>query len=92
MIQTNDVFSITDLRYKTKSVLKQTQERGIVYLLRKSKIEAALVDINYLQALQEVYEEYLDIIEYDKSISLKRIPIEKHIEKYAKKQERKSKK
>lgn len=68
-------FSVTDLRHKTKKVLKEAGERGYVFLLRHSKAEAALVDINYLAALQEAYEDYLDTLEFDKTIGLKRIPL-----------------
>ena len=60
---------------KTKKVLKEAGEKGYVLLLRHSKAEAALVDINYLAALQEAYENYLDTLEFDKTIGLKRIPL-----------------
>lgn len=74
----NDTYSVTDLRHKTNEVLKQAAEQGFVYLIRHSKAEAALVDLKYLSALREVYEDFLDIAEFDKTISLKRIPLETH--------------
>lgn len=71
-------FSVTDLRHKTYEVLKGAIEGGYVYLLRHSKPEAALVDINYLAALQEVYEDHLDTLEFDRTVKLKRISLEGH--------------
>lgn len=76
-----DTFSITDLRHKTLKILKQLNQKEIVYLFRRSKPEAALVSLNYLNALQEAYEDYLDILEYDRTIGLKRIPLGKHQQK-----------
>lgn len=71
-------FSVTDLRHKTIMLLKQAGEQGYVYLLRRSKPEAALVDIGYLRALQEAYEDYLDTLEFDKAVGLKRISLAQH--------------
>ena len=31
--------------------------------------------------LQKAYEEYLETVEYDRTINLERIPLEKHLEK-----------
>ena len=59
-------YSITDLRQKTKKVLDEVLEKSVVYLFRNSKPEIALVDINYLKSLEEAYEDYLDVIEFDK--------------------------
>ncbi|OGK17495.1 hypothetical protein A2774_05630 [Candidatus Roizmanbacteria bacterium RIFCSPHIGHO2_01_FULL_39_12c] len=69
--------TITDLRHKTNKVLLKAEEKGYVYLLRRSKIAAAVVDIKYLNDLQEAYEDYLDTLEYDKTIKLKRNPLSK---------------
>lgn len=74
----SDTFSVTDLRHKTSKVLKDTEEKGIVYLIKNSKTAAALVDINYLRALEQTHEDYLDMLEFDRTISLKRIPLSKH--------------
>ena len=76
-------FSVTDLRHKTNKVLREACEKSYVYLLRRSKPEAAIVDINYLTALQEAYEDYLDTLEFDKTIRLKRITLEEHKKKIA---------
>lgn len=76
-------FSVTDLRHKTSQILKQVASRGLVYLLRRSKLEAALVDPSYLAVLQEAYEDYLDVLEFDRTISLKRIPLEEHKKRQA---------
>ena len=67
--------TITDLRHKTNKVLLKAEERGYVYLLRRSKVAAAVVDVQYLTALQEAYEDYLDTLEFDRTIKLKRIPL-----------------
>ncbi len=75
----NVTFSVTDLRHKTNDVLKQAKDNGVVYLLRRSKPLAAVVDIEYLRGLQDAYEDYLDTLEFDKTIGLKRIPLKAHI-------------
>ena len=71
-------FSITDLRQNTLDVLKAASENGFAYLVKHSKPHAAVVDIGYLQALQEAYEDYLDTLEFDHTINLKRIPLKAH--------------
>ena len=84
MNTSNVTYSITDLRHKTSQVLKDALELGYINLVYKSKTKAALVDIEYLRALQEAYEDYLDTIEFDKTVNLKRIPLETHIRKFKK--------
>lgn len=71
-------FSVTDLRHKTNKVLKEAVQRGYAYLLRRSKPAAAIVDIEYLAALQEFYEDSLDIAEFDHTVQLPRIPLGEH--------------
>lgn len=71
-------FSVTDLRHKTNAVLRVAGSRGYVYLMRRSKPAAALVDAEYLSALQEAYEDYLDMLEFDRAITLPRIPLAEH--------------
>ena len=78
MYTLNNTFSVTDLRQKTTKVLKEVKDIGFAYLLNRSKTEAALVDIDYLTALQEAYEDYLDTKEFDKTINLKRVPLSSH--------------
>lgn len=73
-----DTFSVTDLRHKTSQILDTLAEKGVVYLIRHAKPEAALVDIKYLTALQDAYEDYIDTIEFDKTIHLKRIALSEH--------------
>lgn len=72
-----DTSTITDLRHRTNKVLQKAEEKGYVYLVRRSKVEAAVVDIKYLNALQEAYEDYLDTLEFDNTVNLKRIPLTK---------------
>ena len=75
-------FSVSDLRHNTTKVLKETLDRGFAYLLRHSKPEFALVDINYLQSLREAHEDYLDMLEFDKTVNLKRIPFATHQKRF----------
>lgn len=74
----DDTFSVTDLRHKTSKILDRVADKGIVYLVRHSKTEAALVDMEYLVALQQAYENYIDTLEFDETVTLKRIPLSKH--------------
>ena len=74
----NATYTVTDLRHKTLSVLKETMKYGYTLILRKSKPAAALVDMQYLKALQQAYEDYLDTLEFDSTIGLKRISLQKH--------------
>lgn len=69
--------TITDLRHRTNKVLLKAEENSYIYLLRRSKPTVAIVDIKYLSALQEAYEDYLDTLEYDQTIKLKKIPLAK---------------
>jgi prevent-host-death family protein len=71
-------YSITDLRHKTSALLKEAGSRGYVYLVRRSKPTAAIVDLAYLAALQEAYEDYLDTLEFDATIGQKRLSLEEH--------------
>lgn len=84
MYTLNNTFSVTDLRQKTTKVLKEVKDTGFVYVLNRSKTEAALVDIDYLTALQEAYEDQMDVVEFDKTVGLKRIPLKVHNKKYSK--------
>lgn len=74
----NSTFSVTDLRHKTSQVLQKALDTGIVYVVQHSKIKAAVVDPEYLTALQKAQEDYLDILEFDQTIDLPRISLEKH--------------
>ena len=85
MYTLNNTFSVTDLRQKTTKVLKEVKDTGFAYLLNRSKTEAALVDIDYLTALQEAYEDQIDIKEYKETIGLKRIPFDQYLKKRSKK-------
>lgn len=84
MYTLNNTFTVTDLRQRTKEVLREVKNLGYVHLFNRSKKEAALVDIDYLNALQEAYEDYLDTIEFDKTIGIKRISLKEHLKKLKK--------
>lgn len=75
-----DTYSITDLRHKTNKVLSTVASKGIAYVIRHSKATAAVINIDYLNALTQAYEDYCDIVEFDRTIGLKRVPLE-HLEK-----------
>jgi PHD/YefM family antitoxin component YafN of YafNO toxin-antitoxin module len=59
-------------------LLKQVSEKGYVYVLRRSRPEIALITVEYLRALQEAYGDYLDTLEFDKTVGLKRVPLVKY--------------
>lgn len=71
MDTSKSTYSITDLRHKTSKVLRDALEEGYVNIVHRSKTKAALVDIEYLKALQAAYEDYLDALEFDKAIKEK---------------------
>ncbi|OHA75877.1 MAG: hypothetical protein A3A32_02585 [Candidatus Wildermuthbacteria bacterium RIFCSPLOWO2_01_FULL_48_35] len=59
-------FSITDLRQKTLDVINAAKASGYVQIIQNSKVDVAVVDAAYLTALQEAYEDQMDIIEFDR--------------------------
>lgn len=79
-----DTYSITDLRQQITNILAGLNAKGFVYVVRNSKPEAAIVDLEYLQMLQKTHEDYLDTLEFDKTVGLKRIPLTKHKKLYRK--------
>lgn len=79
-----NTLSVTDLRRKSAQVLKNLEEEKFFLLLQNSKPKGALVDLEYLKMLQETFEDYLDTLEFDKTINLKRIPFSQHQKKYKK--------
>lgn len=60
-----NTYSITDLRHKTTSVINDAKLHGYTSIVKNSQQDAFIVDPKYFLALQEVYENYLDIVEYD---------------------------
>lgn len=74
-------FSITDLRQKTLDVVKAAQAVGYVQIIHNSKAKVALVDSAYLAALQEAYEDQMDVKEFDRTIGLPTITLEKYLKK-----------
>ena len=70
--------TVTDLRRKSAKVLKNLSEEKLFLLLQNSKPKGALVDLEYLRMLQEAYEDYLDVLEFDKTINEKTISWEKY--------------
>ena len=60
--------TVTDLRRKSAKVLEDLPEEKLFLLLQNSKPKGVLVDLDYLKMLQESYEDYLDILSFDKAI------------------------
>lgn len=61
--------TITELRRKSASILKGLSDEKLLLLIQNSKPKGALVDLEYLKMLQEAYEDYLDILTFDKAVS-----------------------
>lgn len=61
-----NAYSITDLRQKTLDVVNAAQALGYVQIIQNSKAKVAVVDSQYLSSLQEAYEDYLDMLEFDR--------------------------
>ena len=81
-----NTYSVTDLRQKTLDVINAAQAQGYVHVIQNSKAKVAVVDVAYLAALQEAYEDYLDSVEFDKTAEQPRISLEDHLRIYDKKQ------
>lgn len=84
MYTSTTTFSVTDLRHKTVQVLKEAGAKGYVYLIMRSKPTAAIVDIAYLTALQEAYEDHLDTLEFDATVGLPRVALDRYEKKHKK--------
>ena len=65
--------TVTDLRRKSAWALNNLNEEKLFLLLQNSKPKGALVDLEYLKMLQTAYEDYLDVLEFDKTINEKTI-------------------
>jgi len=59
-------YSVTDLRQKTSDVIATAMADGYVHIIQNSKPKVAVVDSEYLSALQEAYENQLDVEEFDR--------------------------
>lgn len=60
--------TITDLRRKSAKIMKKLPEEKLFLLVQNSRARGALVDLKYFKKLQDAYEEYMDILTYDKAI------------------------
>ncbi|MBU1200777.1 type II toxin-antitoxin system Phd/YefM family antitoxin [Patescibacteria group bacterium] len=79
-----NTYSVTDLRQKTSKILNEAEDNGFVNIVQNSKPKVVVVSPQYLFALQEAYEDYLDNIEFDETINLKRTPFKKVLEEIQK--------
>ena len=76
--------TITELRRKSASVLKNLADEKLLLLIQNSKPKGALVDLEYLKMLQEAYEDYLDMLAFDEAVDRPTIAWKKYKEKSAK--------
>ena len=79
-----NTYSITDLRQRTLEVVNAASALGYVQIIQNSKAKVAVVDSGYLAALQEAHEDYLDTLEFDRTVNLPTITLEEHLRKYEK--------
>lgn len=77
-----NIYSITDLRQKTTKVIASALANSYVHIIQNSRSKVALVDSEYLKMLQEAYEDYVDTLEYDRTVNLPRISLEDHLKEY----------
>jgi len=77
--------SITDLRKQSAYFLANLPKEKLYLLLQNSKPKGVLVDLEYLQMLQEAYEDYLDILAYDKAIDEPKISWQRYKQRSRKK-------
>lgn len=90
LVYTNmNTYSITDLRQKTLDVVNAAQALGYVQIIHNSKAKVAVVDSEYLAALQEAYEDYLDSLEFDRTINLPRITLDEYLKQRVDRRKRK---
>lgn len=79
-------FSITDLRQRTLDVINAAKASGYVQIIHNSKANVAVVDAAYLTALQEAYEDQIDILEFDRHKDEPTVALDEYLRKrFAKK-------
>lgn len=59
----------TDLRRNSAQILASLNQEKLYLLMQNSKPAGALVDLEYLKMLQEIFEDYLDTLAFDKAIN-----------------------
>jgi len=84
-----NTYSITDLRQKTLDVVNAAQAHGYVQIIHNSKAKVAVVDSQYLAALQEAYEDCLDTLEFDRTVDLPTITLDEYLKHRMAKDKRK---
>ena len=60
-----NTISVTDLRRKVAEVLEGLEKDKLYLILQNYKPKGVLADLEYIKTLQEAYEDYLDIINFD---------------------------
>ncbi len=84
-----NTYTVTDLRHKTSDVIAAATSLGYVHIIQNSKPKVAVVDSEYLASLQEAYEDYMDTLEFDRTVNLPTISLEDHLQEYDKKHPKK---
>ena len=72
------IVPITQARGKLGDLAKQAENGHYIILTKGGLPKAVLLNYAYHQALEESYQDYLDVLEYDQTIGLKRIPLSTH--------------
>ena len=80
MLTIPNTTTVTELRRKSASILKTLADEKLLLLIQNSRPRGALVDLEYLKMLQEAYEDYLDILAFDQTISQPTVSWKKHKE------------
>ena len=60
--------SVTDLRRRSAEILEDLPKEKLFLLLQNSRPKGVLVDLKYLKKLHDAYEDYLDILSFDKAV------------------------
>ena len=76
-----NTYSVTELRQKTSTVIKAALDKGYVHIIQNSKAKVAVVDSAYLTAMQEAYEDQMDIKELKRRRNEPTITLEEYLEK-----------
>ena len=81
-MNSTQTLSVSDLRQKTKSVLKTVVSKQQSFIiLQRSKPKAVLVDVDYFKALEEMLLDYTDSKEAEKAKKETKDPLKKYIKR-----------
>ena len=81
-MNSTQTLSVSDLRQKTKSVLKTVASKQQSFvILQRSKPKAVLVDVEYFKALEEMLLDCTDSKEAEKAKKEAKDPLDKYIKR-----------